>query len=40
MKTAIVTDSNCGILKKEADNLGLFMIPMPVCIENTFYYEG
>lgn len=40
MKTAIVTDSNCGISKNEADRLGLFMVPMPVCIENTFYYEG
>lgn len=40
MKTAIVSDSNCGISKSEADNLGLFLLPMPVCIENTFYYEG
>jgi len=40
MKTAIVSDSNCGISKKEADSLGVFMIPMPVCIENTFFYEG
>lgn len=40
MKTAIVTDSNCGISKKEADKLGLFIIPMPVCIDDTFYYEG
>lgn len=40
MKTAIVSDSNCGISKSEADNLGLFVLPMPVCIENKFYYEG
>lgn len=40
MKTAIVSDSNCGISKSEAENLGLFIVPMPVCIENTFYYEG
>ncbi len=40
MKTAIVSDSNCGISKSEADNIGLFILPMPVCIENTFYYEG
>lgn len=40
MKTAIVADSNCGISKSEADNMGLFILPMPVCIENTFYYEG
>lgn len=40
MKTAIVTDSNCGITKKEADSMGIFMIPMPVCMNDTFYYEG
>ena len=40
MKTAIVSDSNCGISKSEADDLGLFVLPMPVCIENTFYHEG
>lgn len=40
MKTAIVSDSNCGISKSEADRLGLFMLPMPVCIDKTFYYEG
>lgn len=40
VKTAIVSDSNCGISKSEADNMGLFMLPMPVCIKNTFYYEG
>lgn len=39
MKTAIISDSNCGISKKEADSLGLFMVPMPVCINNSFYYE-
>jgi fatty acid-binding protein DegV len=40
MKTAIVTDSNCGIAKKEADSLGIFVIPMPVCMNDTFYHEG
>lgn len=40
MKTAIVTDSNCGITKEEADSLGIFVIPMPVCMNDTFYYEG
>lgn len=40
MKTAIVTDSNCGITKKEADCLGIFMVPMPVCVDNIYYYEG
>ncbi len=40
MKTAIVTDSNCGISKKEAEALHIFIVPMPVCIQDTFYYEG
>lgn len=25
--------------RKGSKNLGIFMIPMPVCIENTYYYE-
>lgn len=40
MKTAIVSDSNCGISKSEADNMGIFILPMPVCIGDSFYYEG
>ncbi len=40
MKTAIVTDSNCGISKEEAADLNIFIIPMPVYIQNDFYYEG
>ncbi len=40
MRTAIVTDSNCGISKEEAGSLGIFMVPMPVCINNKVYHEG
>lgn len=40
MKTAIVTDSNCGITQKEASELGIYLIPMPVIIRNQTYYEG
>lgn len=40
VKTAIVTDSNCGISKEEATDLNIFIIPMPVYIQNDFYYEG
>lgn len=40
MKTAIVTDSNCGIFQEEADRLGIFTVPMPVCIQDVIYYEG
>ena len=40
MKTAIVTDSNCGISIEEAIGLNIFIIPMPVYIQNDFLYEG
>ena len=33
MKTAVVTDSNSGITKEEADRLGIFLLPMPVIID-------
>ena len=40
MKTAIVTDSNCGIAIHEADILNIHIIPMPVLINEKTYYEG
>lgn len=40
MKTAIATDSNSGIFAQEARALGVHVIPMPVIIEGTTYYEG
>lgn len=40
MKTAIVTDSNCGIAVHEADMLNIHIIPMPVLINEKSYYEG
>ena len=30
MKTAVMTDTNSGIMKAEADSMGIFLIPMPV----------
>lgn len=30
---AIVTDSNSGITKEEAEKMGIFLIPMPVIID-------
>lgn len=39
-KIAIVTDSNAGITKAEADELGVFVLPMPVYINDELYYEG
>lgn len=40
MKTAIMTDSNSGISKKEAEKLGIFSLPMPVIIDGVTCYEG
>lgn len=40
MKTAIVTDSNSGISPKEAERLGVFVLPMPVIINGEVFYEG
>lgn len=40
MRTAILTDTNSGIYSKEADELGIFIIPMPVIINDNTYYEG
>lgn len=40
MKTAIATDSNSGIFEQEARAMGISVIPMPVIIEGTTYYEG
>ena len=38
-KTAVVTDSNSGITKKQADELGVFVLPMPFYIDNVLYFE-
>lgn len=39
-KVAIMADSNCGIFPEEGKKLGVCIIPMPVIIEGTTYYEG
>ena len=33
MKTAVMTDTNSGITKQEADALGIFLMQMPVIID-------
>lgn len=38
-KIAIVTDSNSGISQKEAERLGIFVLPMPFTIDGQDYYE-
>lgn len=40
MKTAIMTDTNSGINKKEAYELGIFLLPMPVIVKDKTYLEG
>lgn len=40
MRTAIMTDSNSGIFRSEAEELGIFSLPMPVIIDGATCYEG
>ena len=40
MRTAIVTDTNCGITAALAEELGVHLIPMPFFIGGETYYEG
>ena len=39
MKVAILTDSNSGIKQDEAKKLGIFVLPMPVLINEDEFYE-
>lgn len=39
-KIAIVTDSNSGITQKEAEELGVYVLPMPFFIDGEAYLEG
>ena len=39
-KIAIVTDSNSGITRNQAEQLGIFVVPMPFMIEQDQYLEG
>lgn len=39
-KIAVVTDSNSGITQEQANELGVFVLPMPVIIDSKIYYEG
>ena len=40
MKIAIVTDTNSGITKEQADAMQVWLMPMPVIIDGEVYYEG
>lgn len=37
---AIMTDSNCGFMPREGEEMGITVIPMPVLINGDVYYEG
>jgi len=39
-KIAFVTDSNSGITQEQADELGIFVVPMPFTINGKEYFEG
>lgn len=39
-KIAIVTDSNSGISQKQAEEMGIFVIPMPFLIDEKEYFDG
>jgi len=39
-KVAIVTDSNSGLSKAEAEELGIFLLPMPFEIDGKNYLDG
>ena len=39
-RIAIVTDSNSGITQFQAEELGVYVIPMPFYINEKMYLEG
>ena len=40
IRTAVVTDSNSGILPAAGEALGVYVVPMPFTIDGALYYEG
>ena len=38
-KTAIVTDTNSGLLPEEAERLGIHLVPMPVIVDEESFFE-
>lgn len=39
-KTAVVVDTNSGILKEESEKTGIFIQPMPFYIDDELFYES
>ena len=40
MKVAVMTDSNSGIFRMDGERMGVFVVPMPIVINDETYYEG
>lgn len=40
MRVAVVTDSNSGITRKQAAEMGVFVLPMPFMIDGETYFEN
>lgn len=40
MKTAVLTDTNSGLTVEEGKKRGIYVLPMPVIIEENGYFEG
>ena len=39
-RVAIVADTNSGIMPEQADELGVYVVPMPFTVDGTEYFEG
>jgi len=39
-RIAVMADSNCGMTKEEAQELGCYLLPMPVYVNDILYYEN
>ena len=40
LRTAIMADSNCGIMPEEESHYGIHILPMPIIIDGKTYFEG
>ena len=40
MRTAVMTDTNSGMMECDAEQYGVHMVPMPIIIDEKTYYEG
>lgn len=40
MRVAVLTDTNSGITQENAEKLGVYILPMPVLVDDRVYLEG